>query len=169
MRFRNWLTVFAVVTLAGQAPSWAQSTADRVVIDGAKDPGAFPAWKVAEVTLMNLGSISRLSGVAVTNAGDRELLRLSAEAFSRAQQDTAEKFDKGRREGILNQPLDVIRRDEHRIHLEYRHQVLEVMDKLATELSPDGQVALRLLAQRVVASTQISLRRDDLAAFREPR
>jgi hypothetical protein len=168
MRFRNWLAVFAVVTLAGQAPSWAQSAADLIVIDGAKDPGAFPAWKVAEITLRHLGELSRPES-AITNAGDRELLRLSAEAFSMAQKDTTQKFDKGRREGILNQPFDVVRKDEHRIRLEYRYRLLEIFDRLSTELPPDGQVALRLLSQSVVASTQISVRRDDLAAFREPR
>lgn len=158
-------------TQVQQAPATAYGwgSDELAVLDGAKDRGAFPAWKEWEITLRRMAGVPFYRQLSGATPADEALIEHELRNFRLAQQRLAERFTQAKKEGILQEKHETVLRVQLEIQLDYRWTLLAIGERLQQGLSSDAALALARLTDEGVRHTVISMHKSALADFRRPR
>jgi hypothetical protein len=144
--------------------------ADRLLIDGSKNPEMIPQWDAWQATFEVFADSRVLPTVLYPflTPKEVELVLAAGREFSSNQRGCVEK---------LKKLLPILKTDEAKyinertqeLNLECRWQTLRLRDRLLADLGPQGQGGMNQFVESVKKGIRVSVPKNELAFYMKPQ
>jgi len=150
------------------APFRIAGPAERLEIDGSKNPELIPEWYVWETFFRHLHTAGTVPSALNLSPSEERTLQMAVERYDKSTQECQKEIE-SLRPLVGAVPIGEVNQKQRAVQLECRRRSLDIRDRLLAGVGPDGAIALTTWVENLKGRIEVSVPKRELDHFRQPQ